>query len=157
MSKEYDWKLVTTKGGGKMLVLDNPANKGKIDSSREKQRRREVVGALNVLELLTLEFFPSVAESQQEYHYGLLEKIYGDYDMENPNEAFRMACARLGNNGVGADKASDLLLSRNNTIKTGIALGSISRGELEDLKARLADSLSRYYPSNFPKNRISPK
>ena len=141
---------IVKKDGTTIPFGETPTKTGKKEKLSRKSRE-----AVLVLTLLTREtFFSGEGDVDQDGYYNSLEaKVnWNDYHPDDIKESFRLAAARLGNEGIGADEAARLVAFTNWKVRSGF----FTKEEKELEITKLANDIRGYYPANFPKNKIGP-
>lgn len=114
--------------------------------------------AITVLTLLTRELFydGSGGTDQDAFYVPLEETISEEYSQIGGEEAFRLACARLGNERISAKRAAELVMILNAQLR-GQSLEMVAEDKKQVFVGQLHRIILSRYPRNFPKDRNKPR
>lgn len=125
---------------------------------KENALSRKSFEAITVLTLLTRELFhdDSGGVGQDSFYVSLEKTISEEYSQKGREEAFRLACARLGNEGTSAKKAAKLVMIFNAQLR-GQSLEMVAEDKKQIFIGQLHTEILRRYPRNFPRDRNRPR
>lgn len=148
--------VIVSSDGTKVTIDNSGAKRGK---DKRNRLHRGVAEAIRALMPTAARVFSPLdgSESDQSPFYVAYATTSPRYDVSDPREKARRACATLARLGWSAEMVVEAITGQYEWVRTGLGLGTLERAAVEVAKKNLQEELIRFFPANMSSNMISPR